>query len=171
MLGKNAEVCAYSNASTSYISEEDNFIENNYTGLKWQCIEYARRWLYQTNNLSFCLINFAYEIWTDIHYCYNPATKKQTAFLNHANGSSTVPRTGDLLVYAKTFLQTGHVAVIVEINIEQKWLRLAEQNYHNKIWPAHYSRQIDLNIIKKNNQSIIYSLDDSHILGWKSLAI
>lgn len=74
-------------------------------------------------------------------------------------------------MYAKTFLQTGHVAIVVEINVEQKWLRLAEQNYHNQIWPANYSRQINIKTTKKNNQPITYTIKDEHLLGWKSLTI
>ncbi|MBE8222309.1 MAG: CHAP domain-containing protein [Bdellovibrionales bacterium] len=149
--------------------KEKNFIEKNFTGLKWQCVEYCRRWLLQNNNLNFESVNFAYEIWKNINFCYNIKTKKQISFFNYENVSSTPPKKGDLLVYDKTFLQTGHVAIVVEVDLCKKYIRVAEQNYHNKIWKADYSREINLNIIKKNS-CVFCEVADDHLLGWKSFA-
>ncbi|MBE8163112.1 MAG: CHAP domain-containing protein [Bdellovibrionaceae bacterium] len=168
LLGVNAQASAYSNGSAQYVSTETHFINDIATGLKWQCVEYVRRWLCQTKNISFASVNYAYEIWEQVDHCYHLKTKTPQPFYNYNNASSTAPLVGDLLVYAKSFLQTGHVAVLVEVNLKKKWVRLAEQNYQNQMWPANYSRQVNVSVTKKNNQPI-YSIEDEHLLGWKSL--
>lgn len=66
-IGTNSNVEAYSNWSSQYISSESNYItlphnHKIFTGLKWQCVEYARRYLINVLNVTFQDVNNAYEI-------------------------------------------------------------------------------------------------------------
>jgi hypothetical protein len=38
----------------------------------------------------------------------------------------------------------GHVAIISEVNVDKRYIRVAEQNLDNYYWPGNYSRQIPL---------------------------
>lgn len=169
LLGENSEVPAYSNGTPQHISVKPNYIKTHYMGLKWQCVEYARRWIYHTHQLNFSSINYAYDIWTKVDHYFNPATQQKIKIFNHPNQETIAPVVGDLLIYSKGFLQTGHVAIIVEVNLIKGYLRVAEQNYHNQAWPSNYSRQLNLYVHIKKNQPITYKVDDPCLLGWKSL--
>ena len=49
-LGKSpAGIPAYSNCSADCVIFEPNHHQGVYTGIKWQCVEYARRWLLSKN--------------------------------------------------------------------------------------------------------------------------
>jgi surface antigen len=78
------------------------------------------------------------------------------------NGSSQAPEVGDLLIYAKAFNGTGHVAVITGIDIDNGLVEVSEQNFNNESWPDDYARKIML-IIKDGNYWIL----DGYLLGWK----
>lgn len=136
-------------------------------GIKWQCVEYARRWLYQNKNLSFNEVDYAYEIWTKINFYFDPDQDKKIPTANYLNKASRAPRVGDLLIYAKQFLQTGHVAVITEVDLEKKIVQVAEQNYNNQMWTKNYSREIVINITGLKTPN--YELKEDYLLGWQSI--
>lgn len=43
-LGEFNDVWVFSNGSDNYYSGEPNDIDGTYTGIKWQCVEYVRRY-------------------------------------------------------------------------------------------------------------------------------
>jgi glutathionylspermidine amidase/synthetase len=55
-------VYAYSNKSSDFISDESNYHNGHFTGIKWQCVEYARRYLQTVFNVTFSQVESAYEI-------------------------------------------------------------------------------------------------------------
>ena len=130
LLGKTKEgIEAFSNANSSYISEQ--YIA---TGMKWQCVEFARRWLLKVKNIELPQVDFAYELWK-------------------LGERTTTPLPGNLLIYSKEYLGTGHVAVIVEVNEDS--IKVAEQNYLNEKWPGSYARVIDFKNRKINDSSLL----------------
>ena len=92
------------------------------------------------------------------------------SFLNH---SILPPKYGDLIIYKKQLnnknFQYGHVAVVVDVNLKEHFIEVAEQNYNNKPWKElnKYSRKISLKL-----KDGLYFLNDemnNPILGWISL--
>lgn len=167
-IGSSHGVVAYSNENTQYISHETNECSGIFSGMKWQCVEYARRFLQKILGMTFESVYGAKDIW----------------FLNHAtplddgtpipfeavpNGSSkALPNIGDLIIYPVSESSPyGHVAAVVKVDCGLVYL--AEQNWNNCIWPGDgsYSRALQ---IEKNSKGF-YELNDHcglEILGWKT---
>ncbi|MBK1720042.1 amidase [Thiocystis violacea] len=121
-----------------------------YAGLTYQCVEYARRWWIQTLGLTFGDVPTAADILalTEGRRLSDQAVIPLGRSLN--GSARRAPRRGDLLIYAADpsdpEWRAGHVAVVVETDLEQGWVALAEQNYDNRPWsdPEHYARRIRL---------------------------
>ena len=162
-LGNSREgVEAYSNCRPECKSYEPNKWKGTFTGVKWQCVEYARRWLLINKGAIYGDVEVAADIWDKIDHLTHVATQKKLPLENHVNGSNKQPQAGDLLIYARAFYDTGHVAVVTNVDYEKGVVEVAEQNYKNEPWAGDYSRSIDL--VKKGDN---YWLLDGYLLGWK----
>jgi hypothetical protein len=153
---------AYSNCKADCVIYEPNMLNGTYTGLKWQCVEYARRWLLVNTGAVYGDVGIASDIWDRIDHLTDLKTKKPIPLETHLNGSTQAPEVGDLLIYAKAFNGTGHVAVVTGIDIKNGLVEVSEQNFNNESWPGDYARKITL--IKKGGE---YWLLDGYLLGWK----
>jgi len=156
-----AGISAYSNCNSDCVIFEPNQFKNIYTGIKWQCVEYARRWLLHELGVVYGDVDIAADIW-NLDQVTNPITGQVFKFDSMLNGSMTKPQRGDLLIYGREYLGTGHIAVVVAINEKQSILLIAEQNYLNTKWSGKFSREISY--IKKAKQ---FWLLDTHLIGWK----
>ena len=156
-----AGVEAYSNCNANCVIFEPNHYKQIYTGIKWQCVEYARRWLLHELNVVYGDVDIAADIWA-LDQVSDPTTKKTYAFNSIVNGAANIPQKGDLLIYSKEFLGTGHVAVVTLLNEEMKLVKVAEQNYANASWQAEHSREIKYVI----NDEQVWLLDP-YLIGWK----
>lgn len=153
---------AYSNCHSSCVVHEPSYWKETYTGIKWQCVEYARRWLLVNRGMVYASVDIAADIWSDIDHLTKVSTGRKLPLESHPNGSLQPPRVGDLLVYATDFQGTGHVAVVIDVDYEGGFIEVAEQNYNNEPWPGDFARRIEL-VNKDDN----YWLLDEHLLGWK----
>ena len=156
-----AGIKSYSNCNSSCIVYEPFYYKGTYTGIKWQCVEYARRWLLQQHGVVYGDVDIAADIW-QIDHVSNPNTGELYKFDSFVNGSESKPSKGDLLVYGKEYLGTGHVAVIVYADYDNGILHLAEQNYANNRWVKNYAR--DVSLISNNGKFWVL---DSYLIGWK----
>ncbi|OQR95202.1 bifunctional glutathionylspermidine amidase/glutathionylspermidine synthetase [Thraustotheca clavata] len=123
-----------------------HFHEGVFTGLQWQCVELARRYLVVLHNVTFSSIRFAYQL-------FDPATKftrlnndSESVLVDRIdNGASILPRVGSLLIWdhGGNMKETGHVAVI--IRVEDTFVDIIEQNHDDVIWPEgqDYSRRLE----------------------------
>lgn len=162
-LGKSPSgVEAYSNCNSDCVVFEPAKHQGTYTGIKWQCVEYARRWLLVNNGTVYGDVDVAADIWNKIDHVKDVKSGREVKLIKYANGAQTHPKRGDLVVYAREYLNTGHVAIVTEINTDKGWIRVAEQNLLNQAWPADYARQLKL--IKQDEK---YWLLDPYVLGWK----
>ena len=167
-------VIGYSNCNEFTISDEPNFIPYSntstnkddfiYSGMKWQCVEYSRRWLISTLQVTFSSVGYAYQIF-DLSTVTNIFNESQTypfhSYLN--NESITSPQLGCLIIYNHTedIGPAGHVAVIT--GIEKNLLLLGEQNWSNNYWEGiNYSRNLTVTNIEGK-----YSINDESLIGWK----
>ena len=110
-------------------------------------------------------VDIAADIWS-LDKVTNPETDKAHTFNSIVNGASTMPQRGDLLIYGKEYLGTGHVAVVVGVNEQQSVVEVVEQNYLNSKWENNIARNISY--VNKSEQ---YWLLDAHLIGWKHVLI
>ena len=165
LLGKTADnIEAYSNCQSSCVVRQPNHFGGTYTGIKWQCVEYARRWLLVHDGVVFGDIDIAANMWDKINHVTNVSTQAVTPLVKYVNGSAEMPQKGDLLIYAREFERTGHVAVVVGVDSKGGTIKVAEENYSNTPWPGDYSREIPF--IRKDGK--VWLLD-SYLIGWKRM--
>ena len=172
LIGKSFLTKAYNNGNSSCISRKDNYINISsmsspaFTGMKCQCVEYARRRLIENKNITFGEVEYAYHIWK-LDYAEDIRSRKKIFLQRCKNKHSTqAPVIGDLLIYSNDIVVTGHVAVIVGIDDDS--ILIAEQNYFNRKWESpHYARRLLLN---KNNKGQ-YRIFDESLIGWIHLPL
>lgn len=165
--GKSFLTVAYSNCSGHCVSHENNYItlkntnKRLFTGMKWQCVEYSRRWLIENRGLTFADVEYAYHIW-DLKFVETVDTHQHKALARHKNKiSKAAPAVGDLLIYSNKLALTGHVAVIVGIDNDS--ILIAEQNYFNRPWESKdYARRL---LLDKDSEGRYRIFDDS-VIGW-----
>ncbi|NOY66184.1 MAG: CHAP domain-containing protein [Gammaproteobacteria bacterium] len=163
ILGKTPRgISAYSNCNNNCVIFEASKYKGTYTGIKWQCVEFARRWLLINHGLVYGDVDYAIDIWDKINFFTHIKSKKQIPVSAHINGSLHVPVVGDLFIYAKALLGTGHVAVITHIDKKNQLIMLGEQNYMNTKWEGDSARTVSY-IISKGH----YWVHDAYLIGWK----
>jgi glutathionylspermidine amidase/synthetase len=144
-----------------------NYLDGIYMGYKWQCVEFARRWMYVNEGLIFDDVAMAYEIFNlrTIRDVRNDSLLPLKAF---RNGAKRHPEPGCLLIWSEggEFERTGHVAVVTEVFPNR--VRLAEQNVGHRMWPQgqDYAREIPARITDDGGYWLRCSFGDASILGW-----
>jgi glutathionylspermidine amidase/synthetase len=165
VLGRSPRnVVAYSNCSSKCVSLDANRLDDVYMGMPWQCVEYARRWLYRTQGLVFESVETAADMWDSINSLVEANAKGRRNLHNLPNGSAESPRRGDLLIWSSGYLGTGHVAIVTRVDHEEGYVEVAEQNFLNQGWPGSYARRIPL----QRRKGGVW-LDDEFLVGWKRL--
>ena len=162
VLGVYQDVEARSNGSDYHFSRESNYTNGSYTGVKYQCVEFARRWLLLSKGLEFHPVPIAAHIWNIKSYqrVSDGRLVPVTAF---PNGSSTPPVVDSIIIWkVATEVPAGHIAVITEVNLEQNYVRVAEQNVDNDHWPGNYAREFKLEVVD-GRYSIV---DEDEMYGW-----
>ena len=157
---------AYSNCSNQCVNPEPQFIHKTFTGIKWQCVEYARRWLLVNFKVVYGDVDIAEDIW-NVNHVQSPDSDKHFEFVSIVNGAEDGNlQRGDLLIYSRAFYGTGHVAVVLEVDAQNQLIRVGEQNYSNKAWQHNYAREIHY----IENEGRIWLLDE-YLIGWKRVVI
>ena len=163
LLGLTSEgVAAYSNDSANSLALEPCREGDIVTGLPWQCVEFARRWLLQTHGLIFVDVLIAANMWDNIDCLTQVSNNKKVPLDTHPNGSHSKPVTGDLIIYSEAFLGTGHVAVVVGHDSDAGVIHVAEQNYSDRLWQGDYCREIPLLEVDG-----CWWLLEPFLIGWK----
>lgn len=201
VLGSHEGVQGYSNCNADYYSDDDSYAhvyiirqnsegrasssdvelrhEKLYSGLQWQCVEYARRyWIMRgrPEPAYFGSVDSAYDIWSEVEVHSVLSASKTLPLRRHPNGGSVfegvaAPQPGNLLIYGRDALNGfphGHVAVIVEVSLTEVFV--AEQNWSSGPWPGpfhNYSRAIPLTYDPFTSKYTIVD-PEGDILGWMS---
>jgi len=153
MLWKTKEgIIVYSNKENKGTS---HFINGLYTGLCWQCVEFARRYLIITQGITFDSIPNAYQIF-DLPY-FKTLTGTPVFIQKCINGSATPPRLNSLLIWSSLISKqkTGHVAVVTDIG--SHWIEITQQNEDEPV------RRLQM---KHNYGYPICKFDEPFLLGW-----
>lgn len=162
VLGTTAEgIKAFSNCQGSCVVFDPNQENGTYTGIKWQCVEFTRRWLISQQGLTFGDVDVAADMWA-LKSLTKLSDQSSVALKTFENGAKQPPKRGDLLIYGREFLSTGHAAIVLQVDSKRGIVRVAEQNFKNQKWPENFARTIQL--IQKDGR---YWLLDAYLLGWK----
>jgi hypothetical protein len=126
IIGTFNGVDSYSNKENKTNLFDDNYHNGIYTGIKWQCVEYARRYLQITKGITFDNVDSAFQI---------PQAKftKLDGSNVHLHNKLEV---GSLIVWDKYYehdAPDGHVGIISFIH--NNGISVSEQNYDNKTFP------------------------------------
>ena len=167
-------VCSYSSDyETANDTEYPNrsayrsYYDGIYMGYKWQCVEFARRWLYVNKGYIFNDVSMAYEIFNlrDVREIQSNTTLPLKAF---KNGSLRHPEPGAMLIWDEggDFEHTGHVAIVSEVLPHA--IRIVEQNMDFVKWKqgCNYSREIALKIGEQGDFWLHCPPKEGQILGW-----
>lgn len=175
LLGACREIEAYSNGDPDRISLEWNVdSKGRVCGIKWQCVEYVRRYLHEVEGSTFHDVDSAHNIW-DLDVLTNFETGAMHEFFSIKNGAAKEPPTeSSLLIYPiQPNCPYGHVAVITHVKFDEKsgrgHVQVSEQNWTNSSWKGYdYSRLLEL---LRDDQGCYTIIDDNQysILGWKTL--
>lgn len=144
-----------------------SYVDGIYMGHKWQCVEFARRWMYLNKGYIFDDVAMAYDIFRlrSVRVAHENKRLPLQAF---RNGSMRHPEPGCLLVWDEggEFEDTGHVAVVTQVT--EHYTRFAEQNVGLEIWPVgtNYSREIKAKVTESGEYWLECSFGDASILGW-----
>ena len=155
-------VKAYSNCNNSCVALKAKNIETTFTGLKWQCVEFARRWLLLNHAYVFDSVDTAADMWEAIQFYISVEDDTKLIVQSHENGSEIMPARGDLFIYKSELFGTGHVAVVTAVDKNKQLIFLAEQNYKNEKWSGDAARTVRY-INKENKIKVL----DKHLIGWK----
>jgi glutathionylspermidine amidase/synthetase len=143
-----------------------SYIGNEYMGHKWQCVEFARRFLFLTYGAVFTDVGMAWEIFS-LRFLREVVNDNILPLQAFANGARRPPEAGSLLIWEQggEFDETGHVAVITQL-VGNK-VRIAEQNViHHPLPPGQqWTRELTLEV-EEGHYRIRDTFDDTTILGW-----
>jgi hypothetical protein len=191
------DVPAYSNCNNSFESGLNNFIscknKKLFSGMQWQCVEYARRYLITKLGVTFSSVDGAEDVFA-LKTVESTETGKKYKFKTFKNNlncrrKNNMPKVNDVIIWARNKSDTpfGHIAVILKIEGDQ--ICIGEQNWSNAAWTGEprcqalrpsdpslickgvkgtaYSRILTFK--KYNNRCII--VDGNYkILGWKRVS-
>jgi hypothetical protein len=179
-LGYFKNVPAFSNCNNSFKSDLNNFTnyknENVFSGMQWQCVEYARRYLITILGVTFSSVNGAEDVFA-LKTVESIQDGKKYKFKTYKNNfdcqrSNNMPKVNDVIIWARNKNDTpyGHIAVILKIEGDK--IYIGEQNWSNDAWtrspPHSYSRILTL----KTNNNRCSIIDGNYtILGWKRASL
>jgi len=144
-----------------------SMIDGIYMGYKWQCVEFARRWLYINKGYIFDDIAMAYDIFRlrSVKVIEDDSELPLHSFLN---GAKRPPEIGSLMIWKEggEFEMTGHVAVVTQVNEES--VGVSEQNVEHIRWPegVNCSRQLPMRKDSEGHYWVSCTYESAAILGW-----
>ena len=160
-------------------SSWESYHEGIYTGYKYQCVEFARRWLVQVAGITFDDVHMAYHIFELPHFLrvssFSPTKKMvllpEPAVIKvhkHRNGAKVRPVVGSVLLWEAGgyFKHTGHVAIVVDVT--DSFVRVAEQNVTDSAWGdgRNYARELPVRCGGDGEYHIEERHTSSNVLGW-----
>ena len=128
VLGSVHGVTAYSNCNDQHISEEDHVwtgkvpempgVVTTVTGMKWQCVEFARRYLTVKYGVTFGDVVGAVDMWrfTSVHKVNDPESRLNLGRYRNHDDADHYPANGSLVIWPiQKHMPFGHVAVVVDV--------------------------------------------------------
>ncbi|ETV68558.1 hypothetical protein H257_15544 [Aphanomyces astaci] len=156
----------------SALDMERATFQGHCTGVQWQCVELARRYLLQHHRITFDCIPTAHDMF-DAAVFRHAASRSlvPTRRVPHGTAKSR-PTKGSLLLWKAVgrHAPTGHVAVVVDAT--DTHVDIIEQNFCFSKWPEgrRYSRRLPLAPPSHDNAYVVATqYDDEEFHGWISV--
>lgn len=149
-------VKVYDNGNVRNVSGRNTTKDGYNLGLKYQCVEYVKRYYYEVFNHKMP------DSYGHAKEFYNTnlsdgSFNDARALFQYKNGSQLKPRTHDLLVYgAASFNQFGHVAIVTQVtanSVECIAQNLGKGNGTRRTYP----------LVNNNG---LWTIEEPYILGW-----
>jgi len=157
----------YDSANDDEHGDYISFHNGVYTGCKYQCVEYARRWLVAVKGITFPDVRMAYEVFRFRHFV-RVSDETPIPVVPHSNGVSTVvPPVGAVLLWKPNgyFRHTGHIAIVTHVHSQS--ICVAEQNVYDRKWLSrNYSREIPFTVDAESKVLIYDNHPNTEVLGW-----
>lgn len=138
---------------------ERNTTSDGYNlGLKYQCVEFVKRYYYQHYNHK---MPDSYGHAKDFFDATVKDGERNTKrdLIQFTNGSSSKPKQGDLLILEGTlFNRFGHVAIISKVTEQEIEIEIIQQN------PGPFSNSRETFSLSKKNDKC--EIDNGRVLGW-----
>jgi glutathionylspermidine amidase/synthetase len=176
MLGKDifgiAAFSCHTNDPNKIRNDKSFIFRNVFTGIKWECVEYIRRWLIIKHSITFQELDTAFNIF-DLPYIKfsNLISGEILSYIKYYNGSigNLLPKIGSIIIWDKFGEHPyGHCAIVVKL--DKNYIYIAEQNWDNKKWNNTYSRKIPYSLGVLNSVLLIdKNIFNVSILGWISI--
>lgn len=149
-------VYVYYNGGVNNVVERNTTSDGYNLGLKYQCVEFVKRYYYQHYNHKMPDSYGHAKDFFDATIKDGEHNKKRD-LRQFTNGSSSKPKQGDLLIFEGTiFNRFGHVAIISKATDQE--IEIIQQN------PGSFSNSKEtFPLSKKNNKWEIYN---GRVLGW-----
>ena len=149
-------------------SQFRHLVNGLYYGYKYQCVEFARRWLIHAQGITFGDVGMAYEIY-DIPHATRVRGGGVVQWTAHPNGSSTRPVAGSVILWNEggEFQWTGHVAIATAVS--DTYLRIAEQNVEDCSWQGKdYARELAVSVDASGSYKVreTWGRKGGTIKGW-----
>jgi hypothetical protein len=153
---------AYSNHEVEKFAGVRNHDGEFFTGYQWQCVEFARRWLWNQKGLMLPDIDIAAEIFF-VPHMYDPIRHREAPVRPVRNGGAEKPLANTYLIYAPAPDNfPGHIAVITEVGDD--YVLVCDQNRDFRKWSAgNYAIRYPLE--HTNGRWTIIDKEDP-IIGW-----
>jgi hypothetical protein len=146
-------VIVYYNGNIANITERNVAADNYNLGLKYQCVEFVKRYYYQHLHHKMPNSYGHAKDFFDRGLADGKKNRKRN-LVQYSNPSRTKPKADDLLVFDGTVY--GHVAIISKVGT--KGIEIIQQNPG----PAGKSRR-KLSLEKENGK---WKIDSDRVLGW-----
>lgn len=151
-------VAVYYNGGVNHVLERNTAPDGYNIGLKYQCVEFIKRYYYQHLNHkmpdSYGHAKSFYQ-----QGLASGALNPQRNLYQYTNGSDTLPQVGDIVVYEGTTLNPyGHVAIVAALEPDDGWLEIIQQN------AGPFAKTRVRYPLAYHDQG--YWIEQPHILGW-----
>lgn len=152
-IGEYNGVFSYLNTDENEDQDMKNYIQKIYTGIRWQCVEFVRRYFILVYGLTFSDIKNVYEMMT-LHYFYNIYNNKPIKVIFFREMIDNIPKKDDIIFIKKNNQdRTGHVGIVCHYDDEKENVYIVDQNGEKNI--AYWQDKHYATILNKNDPSII----------------
>ncbi len=149
-------VPVYFNGGVDHVSGRTVSADGYNIGLNYQCVEFVKRYYYEYYHHKMP------DSYGHAKSFFDPSipdgkVNQQRNLIQYTNGSFSVPKIGDLIVFKGNIGNPyGHVAIIS--NVKEKEIEIIQQN------PGpHTSSRVRYKLVEKDGQ---YRIKNKRILGW-----
>ena len=149
-------VVVYYNGGVSNVNERNVGPGNYNLGLKYQCVEFVKRYYFQHYNHKMP-DSYGHANSFFVESIADGKINMQRNLIQYTNPSIAKPAVGDLVIYSPSFFNRyGHVAIISKVSNAD--IEIIQQNPG----PFGDSRET----YPLNNKNEKWEIDNSRILGW-----